>query len=131
MSTRLKRPSFWRQILFAVTLVGLQAYLGYSVLSGQYGIESQRQIEQQLVELKGRSAALQAELDSMRHKVGLFTPRRLDPDIVSERARALLSMSEPDDLIVMVDRQTGEPVRSSFDQLAADQLSDEIDDSID
>ena len=131
MSTRLKRPSFWRQIAFTAVLIALQGYLGYSVVSGQFGIESERQLEQEIVELKARSAAMQAEIEAMRHRNELFTPARLDPDIVSERARGLLSMSQPDDLIVMVDPRTGKPVHSSFDQLAADQLTDEIDVGID
>lgn len=131
MSTRLKRPSFWRQLMFTAALVALQAYLGYSVVSGQFGIESQKRMQAEISELTAKSAALQAEIDAMRHRVSLFTPQRLDPDIVSERARALLSMSQPDDIIIMVDPRTGKPVDSSFDQLAADQLTMEIEAGID
>ena len=131
MSTRLKRPSFWRQLALAGLLIAFQGYLGFNVLSGQFGIESQRQIQTEIGELKAQSAALQAEVDAYRHRVALFTPQRLDPDIVSEQARALLSVSQPDDLIVMVDTRTGQPIRSSFDALAADQLTDIIEDGID
>lgn len=131
MSTRLKRPSFWRQLLFTAALVAVQAYLGYSVVSGQFGIESQKRMQVEIGELTARSAALQVEIDAMRHRVSLFTPQRLDPDIVSERARALLSMSQPDDIIIMVDPRTGKPVSSSFDQLAVDQLTTEIEAGID
>jgi cell division protein FtsB len=131
MSTRLKRPSFWRQLALAGLLIAFQGYLGFNVLSGQFGIESQRQIQAEIGELKAQSAALQAEIDAYRHRVALFTPQRLDPDIVSEQARALLSVSQADDLIVMVDTRTGKPIRSSFDALAADQLTDIIEDGID
>jgi cell division protein FtsB len=117
MSTRLKRPSFWRQLLLTAALIALQGYLGYNVLSGQFGIESHRQ--------------MQIEIGDYRHRSALFTPQRLDPDIVSERARALLSMAQPDDLIVMVDVASGKPIRSSFDALAAEQLTDIIEDGID
>jgi cell division protein FtsB len=131
MSTRLKRPWFWRQLLLTAALIAIQGYLGYNVLSGQFGIESHKRMLAEIGELKAKSAALQAEIDDYRHRTALFTPQRLDPDIVSERARALLSMAQPDDLIVMVDVTTGKPIRSSFDALAAEQLTDIIEDGID
>lgn len=131
MSTRLKRPSFWRQLALAGLLIAFQGYLGFNVLSGQFGIESHKQMQAEIGAQNARSAALQAEIDAYRHRVTLFTPQRLDPDIVSEQARALLSMSQPDDLIVMVDRRNGKPIHSSFDSLAADQLTDIIEDGID
>ena len=131
MSTRLKRPSFWRHLGIAGLLIAFQGYLGYNVLSGQFGLESQRRMHAEISILKAKSAVLQAEIDAYRHRVALFTPQKLDPDIVSEQARALLSVSQPDELIVMVDMATGKPVHSSFDPLAADRLSDVIEDGID
>lgn len=123
MPTRLKRPSFWRQLLAAAGLVAFQGYLGFSVVSGQFGIQSQAQMHADIEELKAQSAALQAEIDSYRHRVALFAPTRLDPDIVSERARALLSMAQPDDIVVMVDPASGKLVSSSFNELSQYQLS--------
>jgi cell division protein FtsB len=131
MSTRLKRPSFWRQLLLLAVLGALQVYLGYNVVSGQFGIESQRRMTAEIGELKAKSAALKAEIDAYRHRTQLFTPQRLDPDIVSERARALLSMARPDEMIVMLDTLTGKPIRSSFNALAAEQLTDIIEDGVD
>lgn len=122
MSTRLKRPSFWRQLMLAGALVAFQGYLGYNALSGQFGIESQRQMLVEIEELRARSAVLKAEIDAVRHRTALFTPKQLDPDIVSERARALLSMSQPDEVLVMVDNE-GKPIHSSFDELAAERLT--------
>jgi cell division protein FtsB len=131
MSTRLKRPSIWRQVLVGLALVAFQGYLGYSLLSGQFGIESQKEMDLTLGELRARAAALDAEIADYRHRVALFTPQQLDPDIVSERARALLSMSHADDVIIMVDPRTGEPVHSSYDTLVAERLTDVIEEGID
>lgn len=131
MSTRLKRPSFWRQLGFAGILIALQGYLGLNVLSGQFGLENQRKMQAEIGELNATSAALAAEIAAYRHRVALFTPQKLDPDIVSEQARALLSVSQPDEVIVMVNAKTGKPVHSSFDTLAAEQLTGIIEDGID
>ncbi|HEV7278112.1 MAG TPA: septum formation initiator family protein [Devosiaceae bacterium] len=122
MPTRLKRPPFWRHLLVAGALIGFQAYLGFNVVSGQYGIESQKRMHAEIQELQAQSAALQARIDGYRHRVTLFDPQRLDPDIVTERSRALLSMADPRDVVVMVDPRTGKPHVSSFSALADKQL---------
>ena len=126
MSTRLKRPAFWRQLLFGAVLIAFQGYLGFNVISGQFGVESQKEMHTQIGELKAKSGALQAEIDAYRHRVELFSPVKLDPDIVSERARALLSMAQADDIIVMVDSTSGKPLYGSSGELAVDQLTEII-----
>lgn len=123
MPTRLKRPPFWRPLAMTVALLGFQGYLAYSAISGQFGIENREQIVADIDVLKSRSAALQAEIDAFRHRSTLMDSRRLDPDIVTERARALLNMANADDIIVMVDPVSGKPLSGKFDELAKDQLN--------
>lgn len=112
MSTRLRRPSIWRGLLITAGLLAFQGYLGWSAIGGNFGIESQKIMKADIVDLKVQSAALQAELDAYRHKVDLFNPKKLDPDILTERARALLSMAQVGDMVVMVDPATGKPITS-------------------
>lgn len=122
MPTRLKRPAFWRPLALTVALLGFQGYLGFSAIGGQFGIESRTQILLDIDQLKGRSAALQAELDAYRHRATLMDTRRLDPDIITERARAMLNMANADDILVMVDPVSGKPLSSKFQELASDEL---------
>lgn len=122
MSTRLKRPAFWRHLLVTAGLLAFQGYLGYSVVSGQFGIESADVLEAQIGELSAQAAALQLEVDAYRHRIDLFQTRRLDPDLVSERARALLAMAAPNEIVVMVDAATGKPISSSFVHSTENQL---------
>ncbi|ODS83554.1 MAG: hypothetical protein ABS47_20535 [Devosia sp. SCN 66-27] len=112
-------------------LVAFQGYLGYSVVTGQFGIESQDVLEVEINELAAKSGALQAEIDSFRHRIDLFQTTRMDPDLVSERARALLSMAQPDEIVVMVDPANGKPVSSSNVQSTTDGLTANIDIGID
>jgi cell division protein FtsB len=107
-------------------LLGFLGYLGYSAMSGQFGIESREDILADITVLSARSASLKAEIESYRHKVSLFDPRRLDPDILDERARALLNMAHPDDIIIMVDPASDQPKFSLQPKLAADQLTEII-----
>ena len=114
MSTRLRRPSIWRGLLVTTGLLAFQGYLGWNAVVGKFGIESQKEMKADIVDFKVQSAALQAEIDAYRHKVDLFNPHRLDPDILTERARALLSMAHIGDMVVMVDPETGKPVPGSI-----------------
>lgn len=123
MPTRLKRPAIWRPLALTVALLGFQGYLGFSAIGGQFGIENKTQILLDIDQLKGRSAALQAEIDVYRHRATLMDTRRLDPDIVTERARALLNMANADDVIVMIDPVSGKPLSGKFEELPADQLT--------
>ncbi|MEQ1769022.1 MAG: septum formation initiator family protein [Devosia sp.] len=131
MSTRLSRPSVWRQLLLTLGLVAFQAYLGYHAIGGQFGIESQKQMHLDISDLKETSGALQAEIDSYRHKVELFSPQRLDPDILTERARALLSMAQIGDMVVMTDPLTGKPTTSLLPASTDIQSMPEIETGID
>ena len=125
MPTRLKRPAFWRPLAVTVALIGFQGYLGYSALNGQFGTLSQEQMKADIEELKAESSVLQAGIDSYRHRASLFDASRLDPDILTEQARALLSMARPEDIVVMVD-ESGKPVLGSSSKLAEQQLTNLI-----
>lgn len=131
MPTRLKHPAFWRHVAVALGLVAFQGYLGYSVVTGQFGIESQDALEVEIDQLNAKSGALQAEIDSYRHRIDLFQTTRLDPDLVSERARALLSMAQADDIVVMVDPESGKPLSGSSAASTTDELSGIIEGGID
>jgi cell division protein FtsB len=110
MSTRLKRPAVWRPLGVTVLLLAGLGYLGYNCVSGQFGIQSQRQMRADIEQLKAQSAALEVQIQSYRHRESLFASDKLDPDIITERARALLGMAHPDDVVVMTDPRTGLPI---------------------
>jgi cell division protein FtsB len=128
MSTRLKRPPFWRHLAVTCALLGFMGYLGYSAINGQFGTESREDLLAQIAELRAQSAALGVEIDAARHRIALLDSRRLDPDILDERARALLNMAHPDDVLVMVDTLTGKPIVSLDRGLARNQLTQIISD---
>lgn len=131
MSTRLKRPALWRSLLVTLLLLAFLGYLGFNVIGGQFGIQSQKQMRADIETLKAQSATLQAEINSYRHKASLFAAASLDPDILSEKARALLQMAQPDDLIVMTDPKTGLPISGSAAGLTQDQSTATIAKGID
>ena len=100
MTTRLKKPAIFRHFLIGALLIGFQAYLGYSAINGHFGTQNQKRMLLDIEVLKAEQANLQTQIDTYRHNIALFNPSRLDPDILSEKARVLLSMANPDDIIV-------------------------------
>lgn len=122
MPTRLKRPPFWRHLALTAALLGVQGYLGYSAISGQFGIENRAQIIEDIQVLEDKSSALQAEFDAFKHRVQLMNPKHLDPDLITERARALLNMAHTDDILVMVNPDNGKPVSGKFQELIDSEL---------
>lgn len=117
LTTRLKRPSIWRPLIVTALLLASQAYLGFNVIGGQFGIASQRQMRIDIEDLKGQSATLQVDIDAYRHRSSLLEPASLDPDILTERARELLQMAKPEAMLVMTDPKTGQPISSSLSDL--------------
>jgi cell division protein FtsB len=131
MSTRLRRPSLWRQLIVTAALLAFQGYLGWSAVSGNFGIEGRKAMMADIGDLKVKSGALSAEIDSYRHKISLFDPKSLDPDILTEKARALLSMAQIGDMVVMVDPATGQPLTSSGAALTGNEAMPKIESGID
>ena len=131
MSTRLRRPSVWRQLIVTAALVAFQGYLGYSAIGGSFGIEGRKQLMADIGDLKVQSGALSAEMDSYRHKVSLFDSKQLDPDILTEKARALLSMAQVGDMVVMVDPATGQPTTGLLNPSTGNEAMPKIESGID
>lgn len=102
MTTRLKRPSKLKQLAITLLLLGFQGYLGYSAISGQYGIEGRKEMQIEIVALNADHARLDVEIQSLKQRIDLFNPERLDPDILSERALGLLSMAHAEDRILLL-----------------------------
>lgn len=105
MTTRLKRPALFRHFFIGALLIGFQVYLGYGAVNGRFGMESQQQMLVDIEQMQKESAVLQAQIEAYRHRISLFDPDRLDPDIINEKARELLSMADPDDIIIVLPEQ--------------------------
>ena len=131
MSTRLRRPSLWRQLLVTSALVAFQGYLGWSALVGNFGIEGRKSMQTDIDALKVQSGALSAEIESYRHKISLFDPKSLDPDILTEKARAMLSMAQTGDMVVMVNPATGKPLGGSQASSTGNESMPKIESGID
>lgn len=105
MPTRQKKPSKIKQLGLSVLLFGFLSYMGLSAVSGNFGTQNRKVMISQIEQLEISSANLQTEITNMKKKIALLDPQRLDPDILSERARSMLFMTHVDDRIISLPTQ--------------------------
>jgi len=97
-----------RSILTALCLYTLVAlligYFGVNAFSGNLGLRARQDLVQQLSELTSELDRLKGERQQWQRRVALLKAESLDPDMLDERARALLNFSDPADVTMLVKR---------------------------
>ena len=83
--------------------LGLTAYAGWSATHGDRGLEAMAQRRNQLRLAKADVARAATELETWEHRVASLRNGHLDPDALDERARAMLNLAAPGDVVVMYD----------------------------
>lgn len=83
--------------LFFFALVG---YFGWSATQGDHGLVAYAQRQQLLKQAQDDLAQAQADRSSWEHRVAALRTDHLDADMLDERARAMLNLSDPADIIV-------------------------------
>jgi cell division protein FtsB len=100
-----------RRLRTVLTAIGL--YLGAALLigyfavnayTGNHGINARQGLDLQMARLAAERDTLKAERQQWERRVALLKPQSLDPDMLDERARALLDHVDVRDLTLMVRR---------------------------
>ncbi len=92
-----------------LTVLGLYAFaalfIGYfaaNAFTGNHGLRAQQDLEQQLTAMRGDLMHLKAERALWERRVALLRADRIDPDMLDERARALIGYADPRDLTLLL-----------------------------
>jgi cell division protein FtsB len=95
-----------RSILTALGLYAVAAmligYFGVNAFSGDHGLKAKQDIDRQIASLSTELARLQVERGQWQRRIALLKSDKLDPDMLDERARALLDYTHPNDLTLMI-----------------------------
>ena len=95
-----------RAVLTALGLYTVAAliigYFGLSAYTGAHGLKAKQDLAQQQTTLTQERDRLAAERKALEHKVSLLRADNLDPDMLDERARAMLNYLHPRDLTLML-----------------------------
>jgi len=85
--------------IFAAAFIG---YFGVNAFTGNHGLRAQQDLDQQMAAVQEELAQIKAERASWERRVALLRSDRLDPDMLDERARALLGLADPRDLTLII-----------------------------
>jgi cell division protein FtsB len=85
--------------IFAAAFIG---YFGVNAFTGNHGLRAQADLDQQLSAMQSELSHLKAERALWERRVALLRSDRLDPDMLDERARALLGFADPRDLTLLI-----------------------------
>jgi len=95
-----------RAVLTALCLYTMAAlligYFGVNAFTGNRGLKAKSDIDRQIGELTVELDRLKAERSVWERRVSLLRSDRIDPDMLDERARALLNVVHADDVVILV-----------------------------
>jgi len=80
------------------------AYFTYHLVNGERSLLAWRHIDGEIVEAESRLAHLRDERQVIERRASLLRPDHLDPDMLEERARAVLNFARPDEIVVIAPR---------------------------
>ena len=85
--------------IFAALFIG---YFAANAFTGNHGLRAQQDLEQQLGAMKSELADLKAERAHWERRISLLWADRIDPDMLDERARALIGYADARDLTLLL-----------------------------
>lgn len=85
------------------------AYIGYHVINGKRGLLAWFERSDQVEQAEAELATLTAQREALEHRVSLLRPESLDLDLLDERARAVLNLVNPDDIVIVEPEDEREP----------------------
>ena len=90
-----------KAFIFPLLALGAGGYFGYHLQIGDHGLEARTKLERRMAALEGELNGLREVRLQIERDVALLDSESLDPDMLDERARAILNLAHPDDLVMM------------------------------
>jgi cell division protein FtsB len=78
----------------------LASYFGWNAVQGNRGLVAYAQRQELLAQANGDQAKAQTERDAWERRVAGLRSRHIDADTLDERARAMLNLADPTEIIV-------------------------------
>jgi cell division protein FtsB len=88
-------------LLFAVVF----GYLGYHVMHGDRGVFAYMHLKNEIVRAEGAVAETDATRVTWERRVASMRNSSLDPDMIDERARSLLNVTQPDEIVIPIGKR--------------------------
>jgi cell division protein FtsB len=99
--------NFWRETrrqlkaaAMPAFLLGLTAIFAWQATQGAHGLIMRERRKTELAQAEANLAAAKVERDNWARKVAGLTPSHLDKDALDQRARELLNLADPNEIVV-------------------------------
>jgi cell division protein FtsB len=90
-----------RRAVGPVVWLTLLAYLSYHAFVGERGIYTHARLEKEVQTLTKELDRLTGERRNLEHRIALLSPPDIDPDMLDERARAVLNFADPREIMII------------------------------
>jgi cell division protein FtsB len=105
MVSRRKLRSFLTTLSLYVGATLVIGYFFVNAFTGNHGLRAQQDLDQQYAELSDELARLKGERIEWQRRVQLLKSDSIDPDMLDERARAVLDYLDPRDVTMILKRR--------------------------
>jgi cell division protein FtsB len=102
MVSRPRLRSFFTALGLYVLAALLIGYFGVNAYTGNHGLKAKKDLDQQIAEFTEELGRLKLERVRWERQVVLLKSDSIDPDMLDERARALLHYAHPNDLTILL-----------------------------
>ncbi len=82
------------------TAIVLGLYFTFAAVQGAFGLFNRVQIEAEITGLQARRDRLRVELAEVENRTRRLSDDFLDLDLLDERARSVLGLARPDEIII-------------------------------
>lgn len=90
-----------RRVFWSVFCASILAYLLYHTVQGDRGWFAMLRLQREVGEAEKTLAGLKEESDTIEKRSDLLRPEHIDPDMLDEKARALLNFSRPNEIVIV------------------------------
>jgi len=90
-----------RHLVVPILTLAVVAYFAHYALSGDRGLGARERVEARIAQAKVKLAEVSGERERLERRVDALKADHLDPDMLDERAREILNLARPDDVIVV------------------------------
>ncbi|EWY42280.1 septation ring formation regulator EzrA [Skermanella stibiiresistens SB22] len=98
-----------RQTVGPAIGAAIVGYFAYHAVQGDRGLIALSHLQNEIQQAQATLAQVKDERVELEKRASLLRRDHLDPDMLDERARAVLNYSHPDDVIILVPRSSVAP----------------------
>src|SRR3546814_871959 len=102
-----------RLIAGPIFAIAVFSYFAYHSVQGDRGLIAWLQLTQQVEIAQATMEKVSRDRGALEHRARLLRPDNLDPDMLDERTRQVLSVVGPDEVVILDKGSSVEPARDS------------------